>query len=178
MPDLTLLVLAAGMGSRYGGLKQIDPFGPNGEAILDYSVYDAIRAGFNKVVFVIREEIEDAFHAAIGARYQGRVVVEYAFQELNALPEGHTVPPGRTKPWGTTHALLAASEMIHEPFAVINADDFYGADSYRVLAQHLASATPQYAMVGFPLDNTLSEFGPVSRGSLPHRCRGLPQGDR
>lgn len=163
MPDLTLLVLAAGMGSRYGGLKQIDPFGPGGEAILDYSVYDAARAGFNKVVFVIRRDIEEAFRAGIGARYHGHISVEYVFQEIEALPDGYTVPSGRTKPWGTTHALLAASGAIHEPFAVINADDFYGLESYRVLAQHLASA-PQYAMVGFPLRNTLSEFGPVSRG--------------
>ncbi|MGB6193256.1 MAG: sugar phosphate nucleotidyltransferase [Terracidiphilus sp.] len=164
MPDLTLLVLAAGMGSRYGGLKQIDPFGPAGEAILDYSVYDASRAGFNKVVFVIRKDIEDAFHAGIGARYYGHISVEYVFQEIEALPDGYIVPPGRTKPWGTTHALLAASNTIHEPFAVINADDFYGLESYRVLAVHLASATPESAMVGFPLRNTLSEFGPVSRG--------------
>jgi NDP-sugar pyrophosphorylase family protein len=164
MADLTLLVLAAGMGSRYGGLKQIDPFGPSGETIMDYSVYDGIRAGFTKVVFIIRKEIEAAFRAGIGARYQDRIAVEYAFQELSSLPDGREVPSGRTKPWGTTHALLAASDIVDEPFAVINADDFYGADAYRTLAQHLRSSTPAHALIGFPLRNTLSDFGSVSRG--------------
>ena len=160
----TLLVLAAGMGSRYGGLKQIDPVGPGGEAIMDYSIFDALRAGFGKVVFVIRKDIEDAFRQTIGSRYDKRVRVEYAFQELTDLPAGFTVPEGRTKPWGTTQALLSATSVIHEPFAAINADDFYGPESYRVLAQHLKSGTQDYAMVGFTLRNTLSDFGSVARG--------------
>ncbi len=160
----TLLVLAAGMGSRYGGLKQIDPVGPNGEAIMDYSVYDALRAGFGKLVFVIRKDIEAAFHEAIGSRFEKRVPVEYAFQELDDLPAGFSVPAGRTKPWGTTQALLSTTKLIHEPFAAINADDFYGEESYRVLAQHLMSGTADYAMVGFVLRKTLSDFGSVARG--------------
>ncbi|HTB96220.1 MAG TPA: sugar phosphate nucleotidyltransferase [Terracidiphilus sp.] len=160
----TLLVLAAGMGSRYGGLKQIDPVGPNGEAIMDYSVFDALRAGFGKLVFVIRKDIETAFHEAIGSRFEKRVPVEYAFQELDDLPAGFTVPAGRTKPWGTTQALLSATKLIREPFAAINADDFYGEESYRVLAEHLTSGTGEYAMVGFVLRKTLSDFGSVARG--------------
>jgi hypothetical protein len=160
----TLLILAAGMGSRYGGLKQIDPVGPHGEAILDYSVYDALRAGFGKIVFVIRRQIEQAFREAVGAHFENLIQVEYAFQELDQLPPGFTVPTGRTKPWGTTHALLSASEVIHEPFAVINADDFYGAEGYRHLADHLRGSTEDYAMGGFLLRNTLSDFGSVARG--------------
>src|SRR5664279_3606580 len=159
-----LLVLAAGMGSRYGGLKQIDPVGPSGETILDYSIYDALRAGFGKLVFVIRRDIEELFKELVGARLEKRISVEYVFQELDALPPKFTVPAGRSKPWGTTHAILVAANAIHEPFAVINADDFYGAEGYRVLAQHLKSGTEEYAMVGFLLHNTLSEFGTVSRG--------------
>lgn len=164
MADITLLVLAAGMGSRYGGLKQIEPFGPNGETIMDYSIYDASRAGFNKVVFVIRKEIEDAFHERIGARYKRRIAVEYVFQELGMLPAGYTAPPERTKPWGTTHAVLMSADAIREPFAVINSDDFYGAEGYQELARRLSASTSDYAMVGYPLRKTLSEFGPVSRG--------------
>lgn len=164
MADLTLLVLAAGMGSRYGGLKQIEPFGPNGETIMDYSIYDALRAGFNKVVFVIRKDIEEAFHERIGAGYRQRIAVEYVFQELGMLPAGYAVPAERTKPWGTTHAVLMAADVIHEPFAAINSDDFYGSEGYQALAQHLTSGTSDYAMVGYPLRKTLSEFGPVSRG--------------
>ena len=160
----TLLVLAAGLGSRYGGLKQIVPVGPNGEAILDYSVYDAIRAGFGKLVFVIRQDIEQVFRDAVGSRFEPHIEVDYVFQELNKLPSAYQAPAGRTKPWGTTHAVLMAEEVIREPFAVINADDFYGAGGYRVLAQHLESSTSDYAMVGFILRNTLSEFGTVSRG--------------
>jgi UTP-glucose-1-phosphate uridylyltransferase len=160
----TLLVMAAGMGSRYGGLKQIDPVGPSGETIIDYSIYDALRAGFGKLVFVIRKDIEQAFKDTVGARFESRMPVEYAFQELENLPTGFTVPAGRTKPWGTTQAVLMAADVIHEPFAVINADDFYGAESYRVLAQHLLSGSPDYAMVGFILRNTLSDFGSVARG--------------
>ncbi len=159
-----LLVLAAGMGNRYGGLKQIDPVGPGGETIIDYSIYDALRAGFGKVVFVIRKEIEQEFKQAVGARFEGHIAVEYVFQELDKLPPGFSVPAGRTKPWGTLHAILMAADAIGEPFAVINADDFYGSEGYRVLAQHLQSGTADYAMVGFVLRNTLSDFGAVSRG--------------
>lgn len=160
----TLLILAAGLGSRYGGLKQIEPVGPAGETILDYSVYDALRAGFGRLVFVIRRDIEDAFKKAIGAKFAKKLAVDYVFQELDKLPGGFRVPPGRTKPWGTSHAILMAEEIIREPFAVINADDFYGAASYRVLSAHLQSRSDDYAMVGFVLRNTLSDFGSVSRG--------------
>ena len=164
MKKPTLLVLAAGMGSRYGGLKQMDPVGPAGETMIDYSVFDAMRAGFGKLVFVIRRDIEEAFREIVGSRFDQRIAVEYVFQEMERLPAGYTVPPGRTKPWGTAHAILAAEETIQEPFAAINADDFYGTDSYRTLAQHLQSGSPDYAMVGFVLRNTLSEFGSVARG--------------
>lgn len=172
MKSPTLLVLAAGMGSRYGGLKQIDPVGPSGEAIMDYSIFDALRAGFGKVVFVIRKDIEEAFRKSIGSRFENHAAVEYAFQELDALPPGFTTPEGRTKPWGTTQAILSAADVLHEPFAAINADDFYGAESFRVLAQHLQSGTSDYAMVGFVLRKTLSEFGSVARGI----CRKDAQG--
>src|SRR5947209_10802657 len=157
----TLLVMAAGMGSRYGGLKQIDPVGPAGETIIDYSIYDAMRAGFGKLVFVIRKDIEQAFKQTVGARFENRIPVEYAFQELDKLPQGFSVPSGRSKPWGTTKAVLMAADVVKEPFAVINADDFYGAESYRVLAEHLVSGSSDYAMVGFILRNTLSDFGSV-----------------
>jgi len=160
----TLLVMAAGMGSRYGGLKQIDPVGPSGETIIDYSIYDARRAGFGKVVFVIRRDIEAAFKEVIGARFEARLPVAYVFQELSQLPAGFTPPPSRQKPWGTGHAILMAAQTIQEPFAVINADDFYGARSYQLLADHRRSGTADYAMVGFILKNTLSEFGTVARG--------------
>jgi dTDP-glucose pyrophosphorylase len=160
----TLLVLAAGMGSRYGGLKQIDPVGPNGETIIDFSIYDALRAGFGKLVFVIRKEIEAPFKETIGARFEKRLPVEYVFQELTSLPEGFSLPAGRKKPWGTGHAVLMASDAINEPFAVINADDFYGARSYQMLAKHLTSGSRDYSMVGFTLKNTLSEYGSVARG--------------
>ncbi|MFP5236067.1 MAG: NDP-sugar synthase [Acidobacteriota bacterium] len=164
MASPTLLVMAAGMGSRYGGLKQIDPVGPSGETIIDYSIYDALRAGFGKLVFVIRKDIEEPFKETVGARFEKQAPVEYVFQELDKLPAGFTVPEGRTKPWGTTQAVLMAEETIKEPFAVINADDFYGAESYRVLADHLKSGSQDYAMVGFVLRNTLSDFGSVARG--------------
>jgi hypothetical protein len=164
MTSPTLLVLAAGMGNRYGGLKQIDPVGPSGETIIDYSIYDALRAGFGKVVFVIRKEIEHAFKHAVGARFERHIAVEYVFQELDRLPPGFSVPVGRITPWGTLHAVLMAADTIKEPFAVINADDFYGSEGYRVSAQHLQSGTTDYAMVGFLLRNTLSDFGAVSRG--------------
>lgn len=160
----TLLILAAGMGSRYGGLKQMDPIGPSGETFIDYSVYDALRAGFGKLVFVIRKDIEQAFRETIGSRFEQRLPVEYVCQQLDHLPPGFSLPPTRTKPWGTTHAVLAAADVIHEPFVAINADDFYGAESYRALAQHLSSDAPDYAMAGFILRNTLSEFGTVARG--------------
>lgn len=160
----TLLVMAAGMGSRYGGLKQIDPVGPGGETLMDYSIYDALRAGFGKLVFVIRKDIEEPFRETIGARFDKRIAVEYVFQELDKIPAPFKVPEGRSKPWGTTQAVLMAADTIAEPFAVINADDFYGAESYRVLAGHLTSGSEDYAMVGFVLRNTLSEFGSVARG--------------
>jgi len=160
----TLLVLAAGMGSRYGGLKQIDPVGPGGETIMDYSIYDAMRAGCRKLVFVIRRDIEVPFKEAIGARFETRLPVEYAFQELDDLPAGFKCPAQRTKPWGTGQAILSAAKAIREPFAAINADDFYGMTSFRALAEHLQSGCDEYAMVGFVLHNTLSEFGSVARG--------------
>ncbi len=161
----TLLVLAAGLGSRYGGLKQIDPVGPAGETVLDYAVFDAQRAGFGRVVFVIRRDFEEIFREKIGARYAGRIAVDYVFQSLDALPDGFTVPAGREKPWGTGHAVWCAREAVKENFAVINADDFYGADSFAQLATFLATARgAQFAMIGFKLANTLSEHGAVSRG--------------
>ena len=175
-----LLVLAAGMGSRYGGLKQIDPVGPSGETIMDYSIFDALRAGFGRVVFVIRRDMEDAFRTTIGARFEARVPVAYAFQELDDLPAGFRVPEGRTKPWGTAQAILAARAVVHEPFAVINADDFYGAQGYRALAAHLVSGaadySADYAMVGFVLRNTLSEFGSVARGICDVNADGFLRG--
>jgi UTP-glucose-1-phosphate uridylyltransferase len=164
MTKPTLLILAAGMGSRYGGLKQIDPVGPAGETIIDYSIYDALRAGFGKLVFVIRKDIEQQFKEIIGARFEKRVKVEYVFQELDKLPKEFSLPAGRAKPWGTTHAILMAEDVLKEPFAAINADDFYGQQAYKLLATHLTSGTPDYAMVGFILKNTLSDFGSVARG--------------
>jgi hypothetical protein len=152
------------MGSRYGGLKQIDPVGPAGETIIDYSIFDALRAGFGKLVFVIRKDIEQQFREIVGARFEKRIATEYVFQSLQDIPPRFTVPAGRTKPWGTTQAILLAAGVIHEPFAAINADDFYGADGYRSLAGHLTSGSPDYAMVGFVLRNTLSDFGSVARG--------------
>ena len=174
----TLLILAAGMGSRYGGLKQIDPMGPNGETVLDYSVFDAIRAGFGKVVFVIRRDFEEVFRQQVGAKFDQRIPVEYAFQDLNDLPEGFTVPEGRTKPWGTAHAMLAAEANIQEPCVMINADDFYGRDAYAVIAKYLAEPKPNdgkshYCMVGFKLKNTLSEHGSVARGVCTTSTDGL-----
>ncbi len=164
----TLLVLAAGMGSRYGSLKQMDGVGPNNEAIIDYSVYDAIRAGFGKVVFVIRHSFAAEFREVFNAEhFGGRIEVEYVFQELDYLPEGLTVPEGRQKPWGTNHAVMMAAEAVKEPFAVINADDFYGAEAYRTIGDYLAQlgdSTDRYCMVAYDLDKTLSENGTVSRG--------------
>ena len=163
----TLVVMAAGVGSRYGGLKQIEPVGPSGEIMLDYSVFDAIRAGFGKVVFIIRHDIEKDFKEAIGAHFEGRIQVDYVFQELADLPAGFAVPPDRTKPWGTGHAIMRCKTLVKEPFAVINADDFYGAKSYDVLTRYLQALSPHantYAMVGFRLANTLSAHGSVTRG--------------
>ena len=166
---MTLVILAAGMGSRYGGLKQIDPITEHGEFIIDFSVYDAIRNGFDKVVFVIKEENLEEFRATIGKRFESKIAVEYAFQSLMDLPDGFSVPEGRTKPWGTAQALLAARHIVKEPFAVINADDFYGASAYGLLANHFAREkehgnTAEYCMVGYVLENTLTENGTVSRG--------------
>ncbi|MDR1114868.1 MAG: nucleotidyltransferase [Tannerella sp.] len=162
-----LFVLAAGMGSRYGGLKQLDGLGPNGETIMDYSVFDAIRGGFGKVVFVIRKDFEDDFRAKILSKYENHIPVETVFQSPDSLPEGFTRPEGRTKPWGTNHAVLMGKGVIREPFAVINADDFYGRDSFETLGRELAGAegkTNDYCMVGFRVGNTLSESGSVARG--------------
>ena len=151
MTSPTLLVMAAGMGSRYGGLKQIEPVGPGGETIIDYSIYDALRAGFGKLVFIIRKDIEEPFKQTVGARFEKQAPVEYVFQALEDIPSDFQVPAGRTKPWGTTQAVLMAEKAIKEPFAVINADDFYGAEGYRELAKHLQSGTADYSMVGFIL---------------------------
>ncbi len=164
----TLLVLAAGMGSRYGSLKQMDGIGPNNEAIIDYSIYDAIRAGFGKVVFVIRHSFEREFREVFSAeRFKGRIEVDFVFQELDKLPEGFSVPGGRVKPWGTNHALMMGASVIDGPFAAINADDFYGREAYATIADYLsrsAGTEGRYCMVGYMLENTLSEFGSVSRG--------------
>lgn len=161
----TLLVLAAGMGSRYGGLKQIDPVGPCGETVLDYAVFDAIRAGFGRAVFVVRREFEESFRAAVTAKYSGRIAVDFAYQSVDDLPQGFDVPAGREKPWGTGHAVWCARSLLDGPFAVINADDFYGARSFAGLARFLGSAKGnEFAIVGFRLANTLSENGTVSRG--------------
>lgn len=163
--DPTLVVLAAGMGSRYGGLKQLDPVGPRGEIILDYSVRDALLSGFTKVVFVIRREMLEQFRDSVGLRYEDTIPVEYAFQELEPLPGGRVSPVGRTKPWGTGHAVLSAKPVVRGPFAVINADDYYGPSGFVKLALFLqASEQGQYAMVGYRLDKTLSDHGSVSRG--------------
>ena len=165
----TLVVLAAGMGSRYGGLKQVDPVGPSGEAILDYSVFDAHRAGFGKVVFIIRKDIEQVFREQVGSKYEGLLPVAYAFQDITDLPAPYTVPAGRGKPWGTAHAIRAARHVVHEPFAAINADDFYGRDAFAKLAafltaDHAGTDKLPFAMVGYKLSLTLSDNGSVARG--------------
>ncbi|MBO4645454.1 MAG: NTP transferase domain-containing protein [Bacteroidales bacterium] len=164
----TLLVLAAGMGSRYGGLKQLDQLGPHGETIMDYSVTYAIAAGYGKVVFVIRKSMEEDFRKYVLSKYIGRIPVEYVFQELDVLPDGFSVHPDRVKPYGTAHAILMAKNAVKEPFTVINADDFYGRDAFRVMADFLRQERPAdqpcFAMVGYRLENTLSENGSVSRG--------------
>ncbi len=164
----TLIVMAAGMGSRFGGLKQITPVGPSGEKLMDYSIYDAVRAGFGKVVFVIKHAIEDEFKEKIGNVIAAHLPVEYVFQELDALPAGYTVPEGREKPWGTGHAVLCCRDVVKEPFAVINADDYYGRDCFGLLANFLAQPQTDekkhFAMAGYRLCNTLTENGYVSRG--------------
>ena len=165
MVSPTLLVLAAGMGSRYGGLKQLDPVGPGGETILDYAVFDAVRAGFERVVFVIRRDFENEFRNRIGAKYQGQVEVDYAFQSLDMLPLEYVVPEGRVKPWGTGHAVWCARDVMGDaPFSAINADDFLGRDAFERLAGFFAAPDADHAMVGYRLANTLSEQGSVSRG--------------
>jgi len=158
-----LVILAAGMGSRFGGLKQVQPVGPHGELIIEYSVFDALRAGFDRLVLVIRKDIEADFRASIGRRLESRIDVQYVYQEIDSLPAGFKAPTGRTKPWGTGHAVLVARDAVTRPFAAINADDFYGAGGYRALAAHF-SRSNHYAMVGYPLRQTLSEHGTVSRG--------------
>ena len=164
----TLFLLAAGMGSRYGGLKQLDTLGPQGQAIMDYSIFDAIQAGFGKIVWVIRRDFEEQFRTQILSRYEGHIPCELCFQSLDALPEGFSVPEGREKPWGTNHAVMMGKDVIREPFAVLNCDDFYDRDAFRVMARFLSElpegSTGKYAMVGFRVDNTLSESGTVSRG--------------
>ena len=164
MNDITLLVMAAGMGSRYGGLKQLDAIGPNGETIIDYSVYDAVKSGFSKVVFIIRREFEKEFKKKISDKYAGKIQVEFAFQELLALPNGFTCPEGRKKPWGTGHAILSALDMIGGSFVVINGDDYYGRESFKVVADYYRAGAEQFSMVAFQLDKTLSIFGGVTRG--------------
>ncbi|MBL7200588.1 MAG: nucleotidyltransferase [Anaerolineae bacterium] len=179
MSHPALVVMAAGMGSRYGGLKQLDPVGPSGEIILDYSVYDALRAGFGRVVFVIKAEIEDAFREKVGRTIEGQCEVAYVFQRLDDVPEGFAVPPGRAKPWGTAHATYSARHVVDVPFAVINADDFYGRSSFQVLHDHLRTARDgnvhDYSMVGFKLENTLTEHGHVSRGVCTVDAEGYLQ---
>ena len=178
----TLLLLAAGMGSRYGGLKQLDGLGPNGETIMDYSIYDAIKAGFGKIVFVIRKDFEQEFRDKVLSKYEGHIPAELVFQGLDSLPEGFSVPEGRQKPWGTNHAVLMAKDAIKEPFCVINCDDFYNRDAFMVIGKFLSElpegAKNTYAMVGFRVGNTLSENGTVARGICSkddnephHRCR-------
>ena len=169
MKKPVLVVMAAGMGSRYGGLKQIDPVGSHGQLIIDYSIYDAIRAGFETVVFVIKREIEETYKAAIGDRLSKVIQVKYAYQELDDLPEGYAVPEGRVKPWGTAHAILAARKVVDGPFAVVNADDYYGPEAFRAIYDYLSSTPDQpgcyeFAMVGYRLGNTVTENGHVARG--------------
>lgn len=176
----TLLILAAGMGSRYGGLKQVDPVGPSGETIMDYSVFDAVRAGFGRVVFVIRRDFEDVFKKTIGAKYKGVMEVDYAHQAITDLPTGFIVPRDREKPWGTAHAIRSARKVVKTPFAAINADDFYGRDAFQRLSAFLSSSDaaasrPRFAMVGYRLGQTLSEHGSVARGVCQVSEAGLLQ---
>jgi dTDP-glucose pyrophosphorylase len=174
---ITLMILAAGIGSRYGGLKQIDPVGPNGEKILDYSIFDAFRAGFDKIVFIIRPDFEDVFKKEIGDKFTPFLEVAYAFQTLDAIPAPFQCPADRKKPWGTAHAIMTGEKVINEPFAVINADDFYGTESFRLISDHLKTdhnaPIQDYAMVGYILRNTLSEHGSVSRGVCESDSEGF-----
>ena len=164
MKDITLLVMAAGMGSRYGGLKQLDAVGPSDETIIDFSVYDAIRAGYNKVVFIIREDFEKQFKEKISNKYEDKIKVEIVYQDLHDLPNSFSCPKDRSKPWGTGHAILAARNVISEPFAAINGDDFYGRESFKIISDHYSSMNSGFAMAAFQLDKTLSDYGSVSRG--------------
>jgi len=161
---LTLLVMAAGMGSRYGGLKQLDKVGPSDETIIDYSIHDAIQAGFTKIIFIIRKDFEDQFKLEISNKYLEKITIEYAFQDIYDLPGVFNCPDGREKPWGTGQAILCARSLINEPFVVINGDDFYGLESFKVIAEYYNHGGTQFSMVAFRLDKTLSDFGPVSRG--------------
>ncbi|MBO4282258.1 MAG: NTP transferase domain-containing protein [Bacteroidales bacterium] len=177
----TLLVLAAGMGSRFGGVKQISKLGPHGETIIDYSVYDALQAGFGKVVFVIRRSIEEDFKEVILNKYKGKADVDYVLQELDALPQGFRCPEGRTKPWGTAHAILMAKEKVDSFFAVINGDDYYGRHAFQTMADYLRSLSlekdgDKYSMVAYRLENTLSDHGSVSRGICQMDAQGLLTG--
>ncbi len=173
---LTLVVLAAGMGSRYGGLKQVDPIGPHGEILLEYSIYDALKAGFEKVVCVIRRDLEAAFEEHIGGRLRAQMHLEYAFQELTDLPDGFAAPAERSKPWGTVQAIWSTRNQVAEPFLAINADDWYGPASYQLLADHLRQPEATYAMAGFRLSKTLSEHGSVTRGICRTDAQGWLQG--
>ncbi|MFY9115422.1 MAG: sugar phosphate nucleotidyltransferase [Dethiobacteria bacterium] len=169
MTKTTLVIMAAGMGSRYQGLKQIDPVGPSGEVIMEYSIYDALRAGFDRVVFIIKEELYEVFHQAIGQKVEKLADTQYVFQKIEDIPRGITPPSGRKKPWGTGHAVLSCKEAVHTPFAVINADDFYGAATFKVLHDFLSREEDEgeiynYALVGFLIENTLTEHGSVARG--------------
>lgn len=176
MADITLVIMAAGMGSRFGGIKQLEPVGPSGEIIMDYSIFDAIEAGFNKVVFIIRKDLEKDFKDIIGNRIQKIIKVEYVFQELDMLPEGFSKPEDRTKPWGTGQAVLCCNNLVKEPFAVINADDYYGKEAFRIVADFLKNPSyknNQYCMAGFILGNTLSENGAVTRGICKANDKGV-----
>ena len=173
MKNLSLLVMAAGMGSRYGGLKQLDQVGPNGETIIDYSVYDAIKAGFTKVVFIIRKDFEDQFKSQITEKYSEKINVAFAFQNLDDLPDSFLCPDGREKPWGTGHAILSAKELIDAPFVVINGDDFYGQESFNVIADYYNNGGNQFSMVAFRLDKTLSSHGAVTRGVCDIKSKKL-----
>ena len=163
MKKTQLVVLAAGMGSRFGGLKQMEPFGENGEAILDFSVHDAVEAGFSEVVFIIKKEIEKEFKELIGKRIEKKISVRYAYQELSKLPDGYSVPEGRIKPWGTAHALLCAEDEIDSPFVIINSDDYYGKEAFKILKKHI-DESDEFAMAAYRVENTLSETGMVTRG--------------
>ncbi len=164
MRDISLLIMAAGMGSRYGGLKQLDQVGPNGETIIDYSVYDAIKAGFTKIVFIIRDDFESQFKSQITNKYLDLIDLEFAYQDINYLPSGFSPPKNREKPWGTGHAILSAKTYINEPFVVINGDDFYGRESFKTIADYYQTEENHFSMVTFRLENTLSIFGGVTRG--------------